>query len=196
MTRPLTTLLVIDAQESFRQRKDDWARTANPAVLANIARLVDGARRAGDDVVWVTHAEPDTGGVFDPASGFVRVVDELDPRPTETQLTKTSINAFTTTRLQQHLTAVGVRRLVICGIRTEQCCETTARVAADLGYDVEFVLDATTTTAIAAGDGYEAMSGEHLMGRTASILGGRGFASITTTERVLADLRQGADADA
>lgn len=185
MTHPTTALLVIDAQESFRQRKDDWAGTANPGVLVNIARLVEGARQAGDEVIWITHAEPGTGGVFDPASGFVHVMDDLDPRESELQLIKTSINAFTTTSLQQHLTTLGVRRLVVCGIRTEQCCETTARVAADLGYEVEFVLDATTTTPIAAGDGYEAISGEDLMRRAASILGGRGFATITTTERVL-----------
>ena len=38
-----------------------------------------------------------------------------------------------------------MRRLAITGIQTEQCCETTARLAADLGYDVDFVLDATRT---------------------------------------------------
>ena len=63
-------------------------------------------------------------------------------------LTKTSHNAFTTTGLQQLLTSRGISELVICGIRTEQCCETTARVASDLGYRVTFVTDATATTPI------------------------------------------------
>jgi isochorismate hydrolase len=63
-------------------------------------------------------------------------------------LTKSAHNAFTTTSLQQILTARGIRDLVICGIRTEQCCETTARLAADLGYGVTFVTDATATTPI------------------------------------------------
>ncbi|WP_231820307.1 isochorismatase family protein [Microbacterium resistens] len=180
-----TALIIIDAQESFRQRSDDWAATANPRVLENIAELVEHARRIGDLIVWVTHAEPGTGGVFDPASGFVRVVDELEPHDGEVRIMKTSINSFTTTNLQQQLTTRGVRRLVICGIRTEQCCETTARVASDLGFEVEFVIDATTTSGIKAGDGYGAVSGEDLMRRTESILGGRGFATITTTaERI------------
>ena len=56
-----TALLVIDAQESFRQRTSDWAATANPAVLDNIGRLVEHARAIGDPVVWITHSEPQTG---------------------------------------------------------------------------------------------------------------------------------------
>lgn len=182
MTRSTATaLLVIDAQESFRQRPDDWAATANPEVLTNIARLVEHARSLDDLIVWVVHAEPETGGVFDPTRGFVRVVSELEPLDTDLQVMKTSINAFTTTNLQQQLMQRGIRRVVICGIRTEQCCETTARVASDLGFAVEFAIDATTTSPIRAGDGYAAVSGDELMGRTASILGARGFASIVTT---------------
>lgn len=176
-----TALLVIDAQESFRQRTDDWAGTANPAVLDNIARLVDHAREIGDPVVWITHSEPGTGGVFDPALGFVRVISELGPRDDEAAVTKTTINAFTSTDLQERLEAAGIRRVVICGIRTEQCCETTARVAADLGFDVEFVTDATTTSAIPAHGALAAVSGEEIMRRTESILSARGFAAIVAT---------------
>ena len=179
--RTETALLVIDAQESFRQRTDDWAATANPQVLANIARLVDHARSVGDVVAWVTHAEPGTGGVFDPALGFVKVVSTLEPLDSELQVTKTSVNAFTTTDLHEQLTQHGVRRVVICGIRTEQCCETTARLASDLGYEVEFVTDATTTSGIDAGTTYASVSGEDLMGRTESVLAARGFATIVTT---------------
>jgi len=176
-----TALLVIDAQESFRQRSDDWAATANPQVLANIARLVDHARSVGEVVAWVTHAEPGTGGVFDPALGFVEVVSELEPHVGEIRVTKTSVNAFTTTDLHEQLTQRGVRRVVICGIRTEQCCETTARLASDLGFDVEFVTDATTTSGIAAGEMYGAVTGDDLMRRTESVLAARGFATIVTT---------------
>lgn len=182
MTRTDTALLVIDAQESFRRRPDDWSATANPEVIPNISRLVAHARDAGDLVVWVTHSEPGTGGVFDPALGFVHVIPELGPRDDELHVTKTSINAFTSTDLQRHLTQLGVRRVVICGIRTEQCCETTARVASDLGYEVEFVIDATTTSDIRAGENHAGVSGADLVQRTASILAARGFATVLTTD--------------
>jgi hypothetical protein len=72
-------------------------------------------------------------------------MDGLTPQGGEPVLTKTSYNAFTTTNLQQTLVGRGVDHVVICGIRTEQCCETTARVACDLGYQVTFVTDATAT---------------------------------------------------
>ena len=137
-------LIVIDVQESFRQRPL-WATLNNPALLGNVRRLVEAARAAGEVVVWVLHAEPGTGGLFDPANGHVRVVDELEPAKDEAVVTKTSHNAFTTTNLQQTLTAAGVRSVTVCGIRTEQCVETTARVASDFGYEVTYLTDATGT---------------------------------------------------
>lgn len=182
---PATALLVIDAQESFRRRHDEWAATANPDAVDNISRLVEHAREIGDTVVWVTHSEPGSGGVFDPANGFVRVISDLDPQGDEIAVTKTTVNAFTSTDLEQQLRDLGIDRVVVCGIRTEQCCETTARMASDLGFAVEFVTDATTTSAIAASDGLAAVSGDEIMRRTESILAARGFATvIRTADRV------------
>ena len=142
-----TALIAIDVQESFRQQPR-WAAASNPGIAGQVGRLVAAARESGDLIVWVLHAEPGTGTVFDPACGHVRLMDGLDPRPDEPVITKTSHNAFTTTNLQQHLTARGIRDVIVCGIRTEQCCETTARVASDLGYGVTFVTDATATSPI------------------------------------------------
>ncbi|HEX3965515.1 MAG TPA: isochorismatase family protein [Trebonia sp.] len=144
MTR---ALIVIDVQESFRQRPL-WQAISNPGIADDVARLVNGVRASGDLVAWVLHAEPGTGGAFDPASGHVRLIGPLAPRPGEPVLTKTSHNAFTTTNLQQTLTERGITEVVICGIRTEQCCETTARLASDLGYHVTFVTEATATNPI------------------------------------------------
>ena len=139
-----TALLVIDVQESFR-RRPDWDHVNHPDIAERAARLVEAARSRGNLVVWVLHTEPGTGTVFDPASGHVRLIDGLDPAVGEPVITKTSHNAFTTTNLQQVLTTHGVGEVVISGIRTEQCCETTARVASDLGYHVVFVTEATAT---------------------------------------------------
>ncbi len=121
-------LVVIDVQESFRVRPL-WQAVSNPAVVARVGTLVDAARAAGDLVVWVLHAEPGSGGEFDPARGHVRVMTGLDPAAGEPIITKTSHNAFTTTNLQQVLTERGIRELTVCGLRTEQCVETTARSA-------------------------------------------------------------------
>jgi nicotinamidase-related amidase len=174
-----TALLVIDAQESFRVA-DDWARTHNPDVIERIGRLVDAARERGEPVFWVLHNEPGSGDEFDPANGAVRVMSELHPRDDEPLLRKTTINAFASTDLEERLRAAGVERLVICGIRTEQCVETTTRAAADLGFDVSYVADATTTTAI--GD----LSAADIVERTIGVLAGREFATIVTTDDVVA----------
>ncbi len=146
-----SALVVIDVQESFR-RRPTWAVVDNPGIAENVQRLVDAARAAGDLVVWVLHSEPGSGTPFDPASGHVRLFAELTPAAGEPILTKTSRNAFTTTNLAQLLTERGIRDLVICGIQTEQCCETTTRVASDLGFEVTFVTEATATFPIAHRD--------------------------------------------
>ncbi len=117
---------------------------SNPHLFDNVNALVDTARREGDMVVWVVHSEENTGGLFDPVNGFVRVVDELKPLDDEPTLVKTAHNSFTTTNLGQRLAQYGVREIRITGIRIEPCCETTARVGSDLGgsYELLYVADA------------------------------------------------------
>lgn len=189
-----SALLVIDVQESFRQRAN-WQAISNPDIAGQVNRLVAATRAAGDLVVWVLHTEPGTGTVFDPASGHVRLLPGLAPEPGEPLLDKTSHNAFTTTNLQQLLTERGIRELVVTGIRTEQCCETTARLAADLGYQVTFVTDATATMPIEHRDASAGrtlaeiladpttLSTDEIVARTEYALAGR-FATIRTVDEL------------
>ncbi|WP_433059492.1 cysteine hydrolase family protein [Dactylosporangium sp. CS-033363] len=182
-----SALIVIDIQESFRQRPS-WAAVSNPDIVNTVNPLIDDARRRGDLVVWVLHTEPGTGGVFDPAAGHdhIRYIEGLAPEEGEPQLVKTSANCFTTTGLQQLLTTEGIRHLIITGIQTELCCETTTRVAGDLGYDVTFVTEATATFPIAHREpGGPALSTEDVIARTEYALAGR-FATIATVKEVLA----------
>ena len=180
-----SALLVIDVQESFRQRPD-WAEISAPDIADRVAGLVDHARARGEHVVWVLHAEPGTGTVFDPARGFVALLPGLVPRDGEPVLTKTSHNAFTTTDLGRWLTEHGVDEVVVTGIRTEQCCETTARLASDLGYRVRFVLDATATQPLDRHDGRGRLGTAEVQERTAAALHGR-FAQVVTLAQVLAE---------
>ncbi|GIG89102.1 cysteine hydrolase family protein [Plantactinospora endophytica] len=193
-------LVVIDVQESFRQRPI-WAATSNPDLVDRVRRLTEAFRAGGHLVVWVLHTEPGTGTVFDPALGFVRLIDGLEPAAGEPVLHKTSHNAFTTTNLQQLLTEAGVRELAVCGIRTEQCVETTARLGADLGYRVTFVTDATATNPIEHPDAppgrplHEILADPRTLGvdeivtRTEYALAGR-FATIRTVAELTAELTE------
>ncbi|GGS30265.1 MULTISPECIES: cysteine hydrolase family protein [Actinokineospora] len=175
-------LIVIDVQESFRVR-ESWADISDPDIATPVGTLVDHARARGDLVVWVLHSEPGTGGAFDPVNGHVRLIDGLVPAAGEPTLTKTAHNAFTTTDLQRMLTVRGVRGLRVCGIRTEQCCETTARVASDLGYDVTFVTDATATSPITHWRTGAVLSTPEIIERTEYALAGR-FATVATVAEV------------
>ncbi|MET8135177.1 isochorismatase family protein [Streptomyces sp. NPDC005251] len=191
MTR---ALIVIDVQESFRARPL-WETISNPKITDQVDRLVTLARSAGDTVVWVLHSEPGSGDVFDPALGHVRLMDELRRQDGEPLIHKTSHNAFTTTNLQQLLTERGVRELTVCGIRTEQCVETTTRLASDHGYQVTFVSDATATNPIPHRDAPadqsvaelladpRTLSAEEVIRRTEYALAGR-FATIATVDEL------------
>jgi len=190
-------LIVIDVQESFRARPL-WETISNPKIAYQVDRLVGLARRAGDLVIWVLHSEPGSDDVFDPALGHVRLMEELEQHEGEPLIYKTSHNAFTTTNLQQLLTERGIRELTVCGIRTEQCVETTTRVASDLGYQVTFVVDATATNPIAHRDAPadqsvadllsdpRTLGAEDVIRRTEYALAGR-FATIATVAQLVAE---------
>lgn len=180
-----TAIIVIDVQGSFR-RQPQWDRISNPGIAADVGRLVEHARAGGEPVLWVLHAEPGSGGAFDPESGAVRLLDGLEPAADEPVLVKRVHNAFTTTDLEQQLERRGIRSLRLAGIRTEQCVETTARLASDLGYRVEVVLDATATHPLALHDGSGELSADEVIARTAAALSGR-FATITTIAEVLGE---------
>ncbi|GAA2379118.1 isochorismatase family protein [Dactylosporangium salmoneum] len=190
-----SALLIIDIQESFR-RRPSWAAVTNPGIAATVQPLIDDARERGDLVVWVLHAEPGTGNPFDPINGHVRYLDGLEPLAGEPQLVKTSANSFTTTGLQQLLTTEGIRHVIVTGIQTEWCCETTTRVACDLGYDVTFVTEATATFPIPHADErdlpYEeilasprTLPAAEVVARTEYALNGR-FATVATVKEALA----------
>ena len=77
-------------------------------------------------------------------SGNVRALSELSINP-QLVIYKRYHSAFAGTPLAARLTEMGVTTLIISGIRTEQCCETTTRQASDSGFKVDFVSEATLT---------------------------------------------------
>ncbi|HEU4522518.1 MAG TPA: isochorismatase family protein, partial [Thermoanaerobaculia bacterium] len=114
-----------------------------------------------------------------PGDDEVRLMSFLERAHDEPLLYKNTRNSFTSTDLHERLQAIGVKRLVIAGISTEQCCETTTRVAADLGYDADFVTEATLTFPIVNGQTGEELSATDIIRRTEFVLRGR-FARIAT----------------
>jgi nicotinamidase-related amidase len=175
-----TALLVIDAQESFRQRPY-WREDGATAYITRQQALIDGARARGIPVVRILHVDGD--GPFAEASGFIAT---LAPLRVDADVTfrKSRHSALVGSGLDVWLTQHGIRRLIVSGIRTEQCCETTTRHASDLGYAVDYVGEATLTFPMVDATGRE-WSAAEIRARTELVLDGR-FARIATVEQALA----------
>lgn len=143
--------------------------------------LIDGARAAGVPIVQIFHVE--AVGPFSRASGHVRALEGLRIAP-DVVFEKTRHSAFVGTSLGVWLTERRVGSLIVSGIRTEQCCETTTRQASDLGYSVDFVSEAMLTFPMSDAGGRVWPAAE-IRARTELVLAGR-FARIATVEEALA----------
>ena len=179
-----TALLVIDAQESFRQRPY-WDDANVPAFFDRLQALIDGAKARRIPIVQIFHVEDE--GAFALASGFVRTLAPLTLEP-DTVFHKRQHSALIGSGLPVWLTERGIRRLIVSGIRTEQCCETTTRHASDSGFEVDFVSEATLTFAMTARDG-RVWTAEEIKARTELVLADR-FARIATVEQALDGARE------
>ena len=134
-------LIVVDVQRGF----DDpsWGRRDNPDCEANVAALIASWRERGLPLVFVRHDSDEPGSPLAPGQPGNDFKDVVTGEP-DLLVTKTVNSCFHgTPSLQGWLDAEGVRTIYLCGITTNHCCETTARVGGNLGYDVRFVLDAT-----------------------------------------------------
>lgn len=182
-----SALLVIDAQDSFKVGPR-WAKRNNPSFEKNISTLVDAYRVAKLPVVFFLHTDSDEA--FSRDSPAFKLMDFLKPRPDEPLMIKNTRNCFTSTTLQPYLIEKGVRRVAITGIQMEQCCETTARVAADFGYAVDFITEATMTFPIPNWDKPgEELGVDAIKERTEYALRRR-FARITTVDQLRRELNR------
>ena len=181
-----TALLVIDVQESFRHAPY-FDESGLPAYLAAQQRLIDGAEAARIPVIQIFHVDGDRA--FSEESGFIRALDGIRIQPAVT-FRKNRHSAFIGTGLDVWLTKHGINRLIISGIRTEQCCETTTRQGSDLGYTVDFVTEATLTFPMTHASG-KVFSAEDIATRTELVLSGR-FARIVTVDEALQTRKEAA----
>src|SRR5215510_2595494 len=168
MSHSATALIVVDAQESFRHRPY-WSGEDAAAYLAKQQALIDGAKMRGIPVVQIFHVEDE--GAFSFASGFVRPITGLSIEP-DVVFHKRSHSALVGSGLDVWLVRHGIRRLIVSGIRTEQCCETTTRHASDIGYAVDYVSEATLTFAMTDRHGKQWTPAE-IRERTELVLDGR-----------------------
>jgi nicotinamidase-related amidase len=177
-------LIVIDVQQGF----DDpaWGPRDNPDAEANIGRLVGAWTDASRPVVLVRHDSQSPGSPLaarTPGNALKPVVADA---PHELFVTKHVNSAFYgDPDLDAWLRDRGVEELVICGIQTNMCVETTARMGGNLGYRVILPIDATHTFDL-EGPGGLRLAAAELARATAVNLAGGGFAEVVTTDEVVA----------
>jgi nicotinamidase-related amidase len=134
--RPRTALIVIDVQNGVV-----GAAHERDAVVANVGRLVEKARRERVPVVWVQHSDEGLAR----GSDDWRIVPELTPAGAEPLVEKHYGDSFEDTGLEAVLSDLGVGRLVVVGAETDACVRSTLHGAFVRGYDATLVKDAHTT---------------------------------------------------
>lgn len=139
--RPNTAVLVIDVQNKVVATGHD-----RDAVVANIAEVVETARRQDVPVIWVQHISKE----LPKNSEAWEIVPELAPAAAEPRIDKHYGDAFEETRLETVLSDLGVGRLVITGAQTDACVRATLHGGLTRGYDVTLVKDAHTTEDLSA----------------------------------------------
>ena len=176
-------LLVVDVQQGF----DDpwWGPRDNPDCDDNIAALVRAWSSRGRPLVYVRHDSADPASPLHPSSPGNELKPYLDQQP-DLVVTKTVNSSFHgTPDLDAWLREQDAEGVVVCGITTNHCCETTARVGGNLGHRVLFAVDATHTFDRAAPDG-EVVPATDLARITATNLHGE-FAQVVRTAQLLGD---------
>ena len=174
-------LVVVDVQKGFDE--PTWGTRSNPDCERNISALLGRWREADRPVVLVRHDSVQAGSPLAPGLPG-NMFKEVVAGKADVVIAKSVHSAFHgSPSLDDWLRRTGVGTIYICGITTNHCCETTARVGADLGYDVHFVLDATHAfDRVDAWGGV--VTGDQLMRMTAGNLDGE-FATVTDTATAL-----------
>ena len=141
-TNPMSTaLLIIDVQQGLCE--GDSAAFESPQVIARINTASAKARAAGAPVIFIQHES--ASGYLEFGSDAWQLAHGLHVEPADLRIRKTTPDSFLRTDLQDVLHQHGVTHLIICGMHTEFCVDTTTRRALALGYPVVLVADAHTS---------------------------------------------------
>jgi nicotinamidase-related amidase len=136
-----SALLIIDVQQALCSGED--AAFESRRVVDRINTVSAKARVAGAPVFLIQHESPD-GPLAYGTEGW-KLADGLDARPADVYLRKKATDSFHNTELQALLQQHAVKELVICGLQSDFCVDTTTRRALALGYPVTLVLDGHST---------------------------------------------------
>lgn len=176
-------LLIIDVQQGLDNPA--YGERNNPQAESQMARLLAAWRQRGWPVVHVRHDSIEPNSPLRPELPGNAIKPEVLPLEGEPLFTKTVNSAFIGTGLETYLRDQGIEQLVVMGLTTDHCVSTSVRMAANLGFAVTLVSDASATFERTAADGTH-YSAEQMHGVNLASLDGE-FCRVITTEMVLAD---------
>ena len=177
-------LLVIDVQKGLDNPR--LGPRNNPQAEQRIAELLAAWRGTGRPVIHVQHMSTEPQSLLRPGLPGNAIKDEALPTAGEPLFQKTVNSAFIGTDLEAYLRSRGIESLVMVGLTTEHCISSSARMAANLGFDVTVVADATATFGRRAYDGTQ-YSADLVHGVELASLNGE-FATIRDSSDILADM--------
>jgi nicotinamidase-related amidase len=136
-----SALLIIDVQQGLCE--GEGAAFDCGAVIARINGVAAKARAAGAPVVFIQHES--TSGYLEHGTREWQLADGLGAEDGDLRVRKTTPDSFLRTDLQELLQSRGIDHLIVCGMHSEFCVDTTTRRALALGYPVTLVSDAHTS---------------------------------------------------
>jgi len=186
LNREKAALLVIDMQNFFVNTRSKGLGPISPTVLSNTRRVIQAFRKTKRPVIYTRHVHQKDGSdagilgwwwsdMIVEGSWESEIHKEIAPRPDEKVIFKHRYSAFYNTDLEIVLRCREIEDVVICGVMTNLCCESTAREAYFRDFRVFFLADATGTA-------YPEMHAATLLNLS------YGFAYITTTEDIVSQL--------
>jgi nicotinamidase-related amidase len=184
MATASAALLLVDVQQGLDE--SCWGARNNPRAEQQIAALLAAWRQAKWPVIHVQHMSRNTESPLRADAPGNAFKPEAKPQEGEPVFRKSVNSAFIGTGLEEYLRREDIRTLVIVGLTTDHCVSTTARMAANLDFEVVVVDDATATFERTGPDGVS-YSAEQMHSLALASLHGE-FAQVRSTRDVVAQL--------
>jgi len=169
-----TAFMIIDVQEAMYSYSNKYPFQGTQ-VLDNIKVLLEKARATGTPVVYIQHTDADE---YEKGTPTWQICAEIKPMDGEAIVEKPTWDAFHKTNLNEVLQGLGITKLIIAGMQTEFCVDTTCRRTFSMGYDAILVEDAHTTFSS------DMLSGGQIVEHHNEVLGNR-FVKLKTTQEIL-----------
>ncbi len=145
-------LLIIDVQKGFDEA-EFWGERNNPNAEMNMLILLDAFRKAKIPVFHVQHQSENVKAPLHPTKLGYQLKTAFEPIENEPLFIKSVNSAFIGTNLKEELENQEIEQIIIVGLTTNHCCSTTARIAANYGFGVSFIHDATAAFTTVSYDG-------------------------------------------